>query len=161
MTHNTHPLLFSLVTYDTHHFLVTRMTQAEKDRADLEDYYVVKAEEAAFVRQRDVMESMRQLELLQNDERVMEAFRQYDAERGALAKRALDEMVEGEREFDRCVNETLDQHQRVVTACLEEVELQRLAYESLVMDKDSQHERLRKEIALVEAELLNLTQVSC
>lgn len=133
--------------------------QAEKDRADLEDYYVVKAEEAAFVRQRDVMESMRQLELLQNDERVMEAFRQYDAERGALAKRALDEMVEGEREFDRCVNETLDQHQRVVTACLEEVELQRLAYESLVMDKDSQHERLRKEIALIEAELLNLTQL--
>ena len=131
--------------------------QAEKDRAVLEDHYLVKVEEASFLRQRDVMESMRQLELLQNDERMLAAFQKYDGQRGDAVRRALNEMVEDERQFDRAVDVTLDERQRVVAACLEEVEFQKMAYERLVMDKDSQHERLRKEIALIEAELMNLT----
>jgi len=135
------------------------MDKAERDRADLEDYYLVKVEEASFLRQRDVMESMRQLELLQNDERMLEAFRKYDDQRGDAVRRALNEMVEDERQFDRAVDETLDERQRVVTACLEEVEFQKMAYESLVMDKDSKHERLRKEIELIEAELMSLTHL--
>lgn len=133
------------------------MDIAERDRAILEDYYLVKVEEVSFVRKQDVEESMRQLELLQNDERMLEAFRRYDEERGEAARRALHEIVEDEKQFDKAVDETLDERQRVVAVCLEEVEFQKMAYESLVMAKDSQHERLRKEIAVVEAELMCLT----
>ena len=117
------------------------MDIAERDRAILEDYYLVKVEEVSFVRKQDVEESMRQLELLQNDERMLEAFRRYDEERGEAARRALHEIVEDEKQFDKAVDETLDERQRVVAVCLEEVEFQKMAYESLVMAKDSQHER--------------------
>ena len=77
------------------------LDQAERDRAILEDHYLVKSEEAAFLRQKDVLESMRQLELLQNDERMLEAFRKYDNQRGDAINRAIGEMVEGKYQGER------------------------------------------------------------
>ncbi|XP_033732703.1 E3 ubiquitin-protein ligase LRSAM1-like [Pecten maximus] len=130
----------------------------ENERIEREELFVVRWEELQNLRKKEVLDAMKRI---LNETEGFEKLRQdYTINKEYAMQKALeDETMQTSGQV-----ESILYHREVGTGVLmdilkEQEQLQRGAFEALQLQKDTKHQRISRQIALIQEELIGLTAV--
>lgn len=133
------------------------MESIERERNEQDQYYVVKYEEIANLRRKEVL--VRMEEILNSSAYLEHCRLKHDAEKKYAAKHALEKERDTSSELHSLLQLKTAEQNEMFGVLTQEEELQKAAFEALLMQKDSRHTRVTNQINLIEKELAQLTAV--
>ncbi|XP_054249302.1 E3 ubiquitin-protein ligase LRSAM1 isoform X2 [Indicator indicator] len=129
----------------------------ENERMRMEQLMAITQEETEQLRSREVAAAMQQM--------LAESYRNnllqlsYESRRQDLVSQACSSLAEMDQKFQQILAwQQLDQN-KAVGEILQQIEMQKAAFEALQVKKDLMHRQIRNQIKLIETELLQLTQL--
>ncbi|NWV20481.1 LRSM1 ligase, partial [Origma solitaria] len=129
----------------------------ENERIRMEQLMAITQEETEQLRRREVASAMQQMlaETYKNKLLQMSS----ESRRQDLVSQACSSLAEMDQKFQQILAwQELDQN-RAVSQILQQIEMQKDAFEALQVKKDLMHRQIRNQIKLIETELLQLTQL--
>ncbi|NXO22385.1 LRSM1 ligase, partial [Cisticola juncidis] len=129
----------------------------ENERIRMEQLMAITQEETEQLRRREVASAMQQMlaETYKNKLLQMSS----ECRRQDLVSQACSSLAEMDQKFQQIVAwQQLDQN-KAVSQILQQIEMQKTAFEALQVKKDLMHRQIRNQIKLIETELLQLTQL--
>ncbi|XP_033374228.1 E3 ubiquitin-protein ligase LRSAM1 isoform X5 [Parus major] len=129
----------------------------ENERIRMEQLMAITQEETEQLRRREVASAMQQMlaETYKNKLLQMTS----ESRRQDLISQACSSLAEMDQKFQHILAwQQLDQN-KAVSQILQQIEMQKTAFEALQVKKDLMHRQIRNQIKLIETELLQLTQL--
>ncbi|NWT98321.1 LRSM1 ligase, partial [Urocynchramus pylzowi] len=129
----------------------------ENERIRMEQLMAITQEETEQLRRREVASAMQQMlaETYKNKLLQMTS----ESRRQDLVSQACSSLAEMDQKFQQILAwQQLDQN-KAVGQILQQIEMQKTAFEALQVKKDLMHRQIRNQIKLIETELLQLTQL--
>ncbi|NXD02733.1 LRSM1 ligase, partial [Certhia familiaris] len=129
----------------------------ENERIRMEQLMAITQEETEQLRRREVASAMQQMlaETYKNKLLQMTS----ESRRQDLVSQACSSLAEMDQKFQQILSwQQLDQN-KAVSQILQQIEMQKAAFEALQVKKDLMHRQIRNQIKLIETELLQLTQL--
>ncbi|NWV32893.1 LRSM1 ligase, partial [Grantiella picta] len=129
----------------------------ENERIRMEQLMAITQEETEQLRRREVASAMQQMlaETYKNKLLQMSS----ESRRQDLISQACSSLAEMDQKFQQILAwQQLDQN-KAVGQILQQIEMQKAAFEALQVKKDLMHRQIRNQIKLIETELLQLTQL--
>ncbi|KAF4801669.1 E3 ubiquitin-protein ligase LRSAM1 [Turdus rufiventris] len=129
----------------------------ENERIRMEQLMAITQEETEQLRRREVASAMQQMlsETYKNKLLQMTS----ESRRQDLVSQACSSLAEMDQKFQQILAwQQLDQN-KAVSQILQQIEMQKAAFEALQVKKDLMHGQIRNQIKLIETELLQLTQL--
>ncbi|XP_069729676.1 E3 ubiquitin-protein ligase LRSAM1 isoform X2 [Phaenicophaeus curvirostris] len=129
----------------------------ENERIRMEQLMAITQEEAEHLRRREVASAMQQMLAESYKNKLIQMT--YEARRQDLVNQACSSLAEMDQKFQQILAwQELDQN-KAVSQILQQIEMQKAAFEALQVKKDLMHRQIRNQIKLIETELLQLTQL--
>ncbi|NXC85269.1 LRSM1 ligase, partial [Cercotrichas coryphoeus] len=129
----------------------------ENERIRMEQLMAITQEETEQLRRREVASAMQQMlaETYKNKLLQMTS----ESRRQDLVSQACSSLAEMDQKFQQILAwQQLDQN-KAVSQILQQIEMQKAAFEALQVKRDLMHRQIRNQIKLIETELLQLTQL--
>ncbi|NWQ85334.1 LRSM1 ligase, partial [Burhinus bistriatus] len=129
----------------------------ENERIRMEQLMAITQEETEHLRRREVASAMQQMLAESYKNKLIQMT--YESRRQDLVNQACSSLAEMDQKFQQILAwQQLDQN-RAVSQILQQIEMQKAAFEALQVKKDLMHRQIRNQIKLIETELLQLTQL--
>uniref|UniRef100_W5M3M5 Leucine rich repeat and sterile alpha motif containing 1 n=1 Tax=Lepisosteus oculatus TaxID=7918 RepID=W5M3M5_LEPOC len=129
----------------------------EEDRMRVERLMAITQEEAESLRRKEVAAAMQKMLSESCSLRMIQEV--CEARRRTLVSETCSSLESLDRKFEQVLSlQQLDKN-RAISHILQEEEMQKAAFETLQLQKDSMHCFLRNQIRLIEAELMQLTKL--
>ncbi|NXN14646.1 LRSM1 ligase, partial [Indicator maculatus] len=129
----------------------------ENERMRMEQLMAITQEETEQLRSREVAAAMQQMLAETYKNNLLQL--SYESRRQDLVSQACSSLAEMDQKFQQIlVWQQLDQN-KAVGEILQQIEMQKAAFEALQVKKDLMHRQIRNQIKLIETELLQLTQL--
>ncbi|KAM7087761.1 E3 ubiquitin-protein ligase LRSAM1 isoform 1-T5 [Ciconia maguari] len=129
----------------------------ENERIRMEQLMAITQEETEHLRRREVASAMQQMLAESYKNKLIQMA--YESRRQDLVNQACSSLAETDQKFQQILAwQQLDQN-KAVSQILQEIEMQKAAFEALQVKKDLMHRQIRNQIKLIETELLQLTQL--
>ncbi|XP_075628101.1 E3 ubiquitin-protein ligase LRSAM1 isoform X3 [Balearica regulorum gibbericeps] len=129
----------------------------ENERIRMEQLMAITQEETEHLRRREVASAMQQMLAESYKNKLIQMT--YESRRQDLVNQACSSLAEMDRKFQQILAwQQLDQN-KAVSQILQQIEMQKAAFEALQVKKDLMHRQIRNQIKLIETELLQLTQL--
>ncbi|CAI9174843.1 unnamed protein product [Rangifer tarandus platyrhynchus] len=129
----------------------------ENERIRMERLMSITQEEAESLRRREIASAMQQMLTESCKSRLVQMA--YESQRQNLVQQACSSMADMEERFQQILSwQQMDQN-KAISQILQESAMQKAAFEALQVKKDLMHRQIRKQIKLIETELLQLTQL--
>ncbi|NXP80030.1 LRSM1 ligase, partial [Ramphastos sulfuratus] len=129
----------------------------ENERMRLEQLTAITQEETEQLRRREVAAAMQQMLAESYKNKLLQM--SYESRRQDLISQACSSLAEMDQKFQQILAwQQLDQN-KAVGEILQQIEMQKAAFEALQVKKDLMHRQIRNQIKLIETELLQLTQL--
>ncbi|NXJ68942.1 LRSM1 ligase, partial [Rostratula benghalensis] len=129
----------------------------ENERIRMEQLMAITQEETEQLRRREVASAMQQMLAESYKNKLLQMT--YESRRQDLVNQACSSLAEMDQKFQQVLAwQQLDQN-KAVSQILQEIEMQKAAFEALQVKKDLMHRQIRNQIKLIETELLQLTQL--
>ncbi|NXV72581.1 LRSM1 ligase, partial [Atlantisia rogersi] len=129
----------------------------ENDRIRMEQLMAITQEETEHLRRREVASAMQQMLAESYKNKLIQM--SYESRRQDLVTQACSSLAEMDQKFQQILAwQQLDQN-KAVSQILQQIEMQKAAFEALQVKKDLMHRQIRNQIKLIETELLQLTQL--
>ncbi|XP_059149917.1 E3 ubiquitin-protein ligase LRSAM1-like isoform X2 [Physella acuta] len=129
----------------------------EEERMKEDDWLKVRWEELQNVRKKEILENM---QVMLREFASMEAAREcVEMMKGEIARDALDQENFDVGQMHSLIHFKDIENQKIVQQLAEEEELQKTAFEALLISQDSAHSRIMAQIVLIESELAQLTAI--
>ncbi|KAM9256569.1 E3 ubiquitin-protein ligase LRSAM1 isoform 2-T4 [Cariama cristata] len=129
----------------------------ENERIRMEQLMAITQEETEHLRRREVASAMQQMLAESYKNKLIQMT--YESRRQDLVNQACSSLAEMDQKFQQILAwQQLDQN-KAVTQILQQIEMQKAAFEALQVKKDLMHRQIRNQIKLIETELLQLTQL--
>ncbi|NXG02522.1 LRSM1 ligase, partial [Sakesphorus luctuosus] len=129
----------------------------ENERMRMEQLVAITQEETEQLRRRDVASAMQQMLAETYKNRLLQETS--ECRRQDLVSQACSSLAEMDQKFQQILAwQQLDQS-KAVSQILQQIEMQKSAFEALQVKKDLLHRQIRNQIKLIETELLQLTQL--
>ncbi|XP_007471789.1 PREDICTED: E3 ubiquitin-protein ligase LRSAM1 isoform X1 [Lipotes vexillifer] len=129
----------------------------ENERIRMEQLMSITQEETENLRRREIASAMQQMLTESCNSRLIQMT--YESQRQNLVQQACSSMAEMDERFQQILSwQQMDQN-KAISQILQESALQKAAFEALQVKKDLMHRQVRKQIKLIETELLQLTQL--
>ncbi|XP_071621936.1 E3 ubiquitin-protein ligase LRSAM1 isoform X4 [Heliangelus exortis] len=129
----------------------------ENDRIRMEQLMAITQEETENLRRREVASAMQQMLAESYKNKLLQM--SYESRRQDLVSQACSSLAEMDEKFQQILAwQQLDQN-KAVSQILQQIEMQKAAFEALQLKKDLMHRQIRNQIKLIETELLQLTQL--
>ncbi|XP_054468362.1 E3 ubiquitin-protein ligase LRSAM1 isoform X2 [Anoplopoma fimbria] len=129
----------------------------EEDRIRMEHLTAITQEEANSLRKREVAVAMQKM---LSDSCAMSYLQEAsDSRRQSLVSEAYRSMETMDRKFDKMLSLQVLDKSRAIAHILQEEEIQKAAFQALQLQKDAVHGYIRKQIKLIEGELMQLTRL--
>ncbi|KAJ7426757.1 E3 ubiquitin-protein ligase LRSAM1 [Willisornis vidua] len=126
-------------------------------RMRMEQLVAITQEETEQLRRRDVASAMQQMLAETYKNRLLQETS--ECRRQDLVSQACSSLAEMDQKFQQILAwQQLDQS-KAVSQILQQIEMQKSAFEALQVKKDLMHRQIRNQIKLIETELLQLTQL--
>ncbi|XP_064165005.1 E3 ubiquitin-protein ligase LRSAM1 [Anguilla rostrata] len=136
----------------------TEFLQAlEEDRIRMEQLTSITQEEADSLRKREVAAAMQKMLSEGYSMRLLQET--CETRRQSLVTETCRSMETLDRKFDQVLSLQQLDKSKAIAQILQEEEMQKAAFEALHLKKDSMHGFIRKQIRLIEAELMQLTRL--
>ncbi|KAH9500266.1 E3 ubiquitin-protein ligase lrsam1 [Bulinus truncatus] len=133
------------------------MQEMEEERMREEDWLKVRWEELQNIRKQEILDNMKTMLL---DFAKMEAARVgVELVKDVTVKEALDQENFDIGQMHSLIHYKDLENKKMVAKLAEEEELQKAAFEALLISQDTAHARIRSQIILIESELAQLTAV--
>ncbi|VFV41569.1 e3 ubiquitin-protein ligase lrsam1 [Lynx pardinus] len=129
----------------------------ENERMRMEQLMSITQEETENLRRREIASAMQQMLTESCTNRLIQVA--YESQRQNLVQQACSSMAEMDERFQQILSwQQMDQN-KAISQILQESAMQKAAFEALQVKKDLMHRQIRKQIKLIETELLQLTQL--
>ncbi|XP_017929879.1 E3 ubiquitin-protein ligase LRSAM1 isoform X3 [Manacus vitellinus] len=129
----------------------------ENERIRMEQLMAITQEETEQLRRREVASAMQQMLAETYKNKLLQVT--YESRRQDLVSQACSSLAEMDQKFQQILDwQQLDQN-KAVSQILQQIEMQKAAFEALQVKKDLMHRQIRNQIKLIETELLQLTQL--
>uniref|UniRef100_A0A673UE95 Leucine rich repeat and sterile alpha motif containing 1 n=1 Tax=Suricata suricatta TaxID=37032 RepID=A0A673UE95_SURSU len=129
----------------------------ENERIRMEQLMSITQEETENLRRREIASAMQQMLTESCKNRLLQVA--YESQRQNLVQQACSSMAEMDERFQQILSwQQMDQN-KAISQILQESAMQKAAFEALQVKKDLMHRQIRKQIKLIETELLQLTQL--
>ncbi|XP_064892167.1 E3 ubiquitin-protein ligase LRSAM1 isoform X5 [Columba livia] len=129
----------------------------ENERIRMEQLMAITQEETERLRRREVASAMQRMLAESYKNKLIQMT--YESRRQDLVNQACSSLAEMDQKFQQILAwQQLDQN-KAVSQILQEIEMQKAAFEALQVKKDLMHRQIRNQIKLIETELLQLTQL--
>ncbi|XP_057894349.1 E3 ubiquitin-protein ligase LRSAM1 isoform X6 [Melospiza georgiana] len=129
----------------------------ENERIRMEQLMAITQEETEQLRRREVASAMQQMLAETYKNKLLQTTS--ESRRQDLVSQACSSLAEMDQKFQQILAwQQLDQS-KAVSEILQQVEMQKTAFEALQVKKDLMHRQIRNQIKLIETELLQLTQL--
>uniref|UniRef100_A0A667HZG3 E3 ubiquitin-protein ligase LRSAM1 n=1 Tax=Lynx canadensis TaxID=61383 RepID=A0A667HZG3_LYNCA len=129
----------------------------ENQRIRMEQLMSITQEETENLRRREIASAMQQMLTESCTNRLIQVA--YESQRQNLVQQACSSMAEMDERFQQILSwQQMDQN-KAISQILQESAMQKAAFEALQVKKDLMHRQIRKQIKLIETELLQLTQL--
>ncbi|NWU89663.1 LRSM1 ligase, partial [Upupa epops] len=129
----------------------------ENERIRMEQLMAITQEETEQLRRREVASAMQQMLAESYKNKLIQM--NYESRRQDLVNQACYSLAEMDQKFQQILTwQQLDQN-KAVSQILQQIEMQKAAFEALQVKKDLMHRQIRNQIKLIETELLQLTQL--
>ncbi|NXM66979.1 LRSM1 ligase, partial [Serilophus lunatus] len=129
----------------------------ENERIRMEQLMAITQEETEQLRRREVASAMQQMLAETYKNKLIQMT--YESRRQRLVSQACSSLAEMDQKFQQILAwQELDQN-KAVSQILQQIEMQKAAFEALQVKKDLMHRQIRNQIKLIETELLQLTQL--
>ncbi|NWX51636.1 LRSM1 ligase, partial [Steatornis caripensis] len=129
----------------------------ENERIRMEQLMAITQEETEHLRRREVASAMQQMLSESYKNKLIQMT--YESRRQDLVNQACSSLAEMDEKFQQILAwQQLDQN-KAVSQILQQIEMQKAAFEALQVKKDLMHRQIRNQIKLIETELLQLTQL--
>ncbi|NWI54407.1 LRSM1 ligase, partial [Calyptomena viridis] len=129
----------------------------ENERIRMEQLMAITQEETEQLRRREVASAMQQMLAETYKNKLIQMT--YESRRQHLVSQACSSLAEMDQKFQQILAwQELDQN-KAVSQILQQIEMQKAAFEALQVKKDLMHRQIRNQIKLIETELLQLTQL--
>nr|XP_054502222.1 E3 ubiquitin-protein ligase LRSAM1 isoform X1 [Agelaius phoeniceus] len=129
----------------------------ENERIRMEQLMAITQEETEQLRRREVASAMQQMLAETYKNKLLQTTS--ESRRQDLVSQACSSLAEMDQKFQQILAwQQLDQN-KAVSQILQQVEMQKSAFEALQVKKDLMHRQIRNQIKLIETELLQLTQL--
>ncbi|NXJ76427.1 LRSM1 ligase, partial [Trogon melanurus] len=129
----------------------------ENERIRMEQLMAITQEETENLRRREVAAAMQQMLAESYKNKLIQM--SYESRRQDLISQACSSLAEMDQKFQQILAwQQLDQN-KAVSQILQQIEMQKAAFEALQVKKDLMHRQIRNQIKLIETELLQLTQL--
>uniref|UniRef100_A0A8C5JM32 Leucine rich repeat and sterile alpha motif containing 1 n=1 Tax=Junco hyemalis TaxID=40217 RepID=A0A8C5JM32_JUNHY len=129
----------------------------ENERIRMEQLMAITQEETEQLRRREVASAMQQMLAETYKNKLLQTTS--ESRRQDLVSQACSSLAEMDQKFQQILAwQQLDQS-KAVSDILQQVEMQKSAFEALQVKKDLMHRQIRNQIKLIETELLQLTQL--
>uniref|UniRef100_A0ABI7ZL65 SAM domain-containing protein n=1 Tax=Felis catus TaxID=9685 RepID=A0ABI7ZL65_FELCA len=129
----------------------------ENERIRMEQLMSITQEETENLRRREIASAMQQMLTESCTNRLIQVA--YESQRQNLVQQACSSMAEMDERFQQILSwQQMDQN-KAISQILQESAMQKAAFEALQVKKDLMHRQIRKQIKLIETELLQLTQL--
>ncbi|XP_050763722.1 E3 ubiquitin-protein ligase LRSAM1 isoform X2 [Gymnogyps californianus] len=129
----------------------------ENERIRMEQLMAITQEETEHLRRREVASAMQQMLAESYKNKLIQMT--YESRRQDLVSQACSSLAEMDQKFQQILAwQQLDQN-KAVSQILQQIEMQKAAFEALQVKKDLMHRQIRNQIKLIETELLQLTQL--
>nr|XP_025865124.1 E3 ubiquitin-protein ligase LRSAM1 isoform X2 [Vulpes vulpes] len=129
----------------------------ENERIRMEQLMSITQEETENLRRREIASAMQQMLTESCKNRLIQMA--YESQRQSLVHQACSSMAEMDERFQQILSwQQMDQN-KAISQILQESAMQKAAFEALQVKKDLMHQQIRKQIKLIETELLQLTQL--
>uniref|UniRef100_A0A8P0T973 E3 ubiquitin-protein ligase LRSAM1 n=1 Tax=Canis lupus familiaris TaxID=9615 RepID=A0A8P0T973_CANLF len=129
----------------------------ENERIRMEQLMSITQEETENLRKREIASAMQQMLTESCKNRLIQMA--YESQRQSLVHQACSSMAEMDERFQQILSwQQMDQN-KAISQILQESAMQKAAFEALQVKKDLMHQQIRKQIKLIETELLQLTQL--
>ncbi|KFQ31112.1 E3 ubiquitin-protein ligase LRSAM1, partial [Mesitornis unicolor] len=129
----------------------------ENERIRMEQLMAITQEETEHLRRREVASAMQQMLAESYKNKLIQMA--YESRRQDLVNQACSSLAEMDQKFQQILAwQQLDQN-KAVSQILQQIEMQKAAFEALQVKKDLMHRQIRNQIKLIETELLQLTQL--
>nr|XP_009939405.1 PREDICTED: E3 ubiquitin-protein ligase LRSAM1 [Opisthocomus hoazin] len=129
----------------------------ENERIRMEQLMAITQEETEHLRRREVASAMQQMLAETYKNKLIQMT--YESRRQDLVNQACSSLAEMDQKFQQILAwQQLDQN-KAVSQILQQIEMQKAAFEALQVKKDLMHRQIRNQIKLIETELLQLTQL--
>ncbi|KAM9370853.1 E3 ubiquitin-protein ligase LRSAM1 [Phaethornis superciliosus] len=129
----------------------------ENDRIRMEQLMAITQEETEHLRRKEVASAMQQMLAESYKNKLIQM--SYESRRQDLVSQACSSLAEMDEKFQQILAwQQLDQN-KAVSQILQQIEMQKAAFEALQLKKDLMHRQIRNQIKLIETELLQLTQL--
>ncbi|NXT47702.1 LRSM1 ligase, partial [Pluvianellus socialis] len=129
----------------------------ENERIRMEQLMAITQEETEHLRRREVASAMQQMLAESYKNKLIQMT--YESRRQDLVNQACSSLAEMDQKFQQILAwQQLDQS-KAVSQILQQIEMQKAAFEALQVKKDLMHRQIRNQIKLIETELLQLTQL--
>ncbi|NXX82033.1 LRSM1 ligase, partial [Urocolius indicus] len=129
----------------------------ENERMRMEQLMAITQEETEHLRRREVASAMQQMLAESYKNRLIQMT--HESRRQDLVSQACSSLAEMDQKFQQILAwQQLDQN-KAVSQILQQIEMQKAAFEALQVKKDLMHRQIRNQIKLIETELLQLTQL--
>ncbi|XP_033283052.2 E3 ubiquitin-protein ligase LRSAM1 isoform X1 [Orcinus orca] len=130
---------------------------SQPDRIRMEQLMSITQEETENLRRREIASAMQQMLTESCNSRLIQMA--YESQRQNLVQQACSSMAEMDERFQQILSwQQMDQN-KAISQILQESAMQKAAFEALQVKKDLMHRQIRKQIKLIETELLQLTQL--
>ncbi|XP_068104794.1 E3 ubiquitin-protein ligase LRSAM1 isoform X2 [Hyperolius riggenbachi] len=129
----------------------------EDERIKMEHLMSITQEEADSLRRKEVAAAMQQMLAETCKNKLLQMA--YESRRQEMVFQTCSSLAEMDRKLQQIQAwQQLDQH-KAISHILQESEIQKAAFEALQLKKDLMHRQIREQILLIEAELMQLTQL--
>ncbi|NWW83782.1 LRSM1 ligase, partial [Rhynochetos jubatus] len=129
----------------------------ENERIRMDQLMAITQEETEHLRRREVASAMQQMLAESYKNKLIQMT--YESRRQDLINQACSSLAEMDQKFQQILAwQQLDQN-KAVSQILQQIEMQKAAFEALQVKKDLMHRQIRNQIKLIETELLQLTQL--
>uniref|UniRef100_A0A8C4VCW6 Leucine rich repeat and sterile alpha motif containing 1 n=1 Tax=Falco tinnunculus TaxID=100819 RepID=A0A8C4VCW6_FALTI len=129
----------------------------ENERIRMEQLMAITQEETEHLHRREVAAAMQQMLAESYKNKLIQMT--YESRRQDLVNQACSSLAEMDQKFQQILAwQQLDQN-KAVSQILQQIEMQKAAFEALQVKKDLMHRQIRNQIKLIETELLQLTQL--
>ncbi|XP_074912019.1 E3 ubiquitin-protein ligase LRSAM1 isoform X3 [Buteo buteo] len=129
----------------------------ENERIRMEQLMAITQEETEHLRRKEVASAMQQMLAESYKNKLIQMT--YESRRQDLVNQACSSLAEMDQKFQQILAwQQLDQN-KAISQILQQIEMQKAAFEALQVKKDLMHRQIRNQIKLIETELLQLTQL--
>ncbi|NXD27911.1 LRSM1 ligase, partial [Spelaeornis formosus] len=129
----------------------------ENERIRMEQLMAITQEETEQLRRREVASAMQQMLAETYKNKLLQTTS--ESRRQDLVSKACSSLAEMDQKFQQILAwQQLDQN-KAVSQILQQIEMQKTAFEALQVKRDLMHRQIRNQIKLIETELLQLTQL--